>query len=114
MGGTEAPEQLEAPEQQLKSCCSFKNNFILNFIYLYFIFYFTIHTYINNNDKYLYFKFIYDKFCLSIILNFIYLAVLALHCCTDFLLIAMSGASSLDAVPGLLIAVASLIAEHRL
>ena len=37
--------------------------------------------------------------------NFIYLAVLGLHCCTGF---------SLIVVPGLLVVVASLAVEHRL
>ena len=37
------------------------------------------------------------------------LAVLGLHCCVDFSLVAVSGDSSLVAVHGLLIVVASLV-----
>ena len=47
---------------------------------------------------------------------FIYLSlvVLGLHCCRRFSLGAASGGSSLVAAHRLLIAVASLVAEHRL
>ena len=40
-----------------------------------------------------------------------FLAVLGLRCCTGFSLVAASGGSSLVVVRGLLIAVASLVAE---
>ena len=43
----------------------------------------------------------------------LFLAVLSLHCFEGFFPVAMSGSSSLAAVRGLLIAVASLVAEHR-
>jgi len=48
--------------------------------------------------------------------NFIYLflAVLGLCCCTGFSLVAADGAYFLVVVSRLLIAVASLVAEHRL
>ena len=48
--------------------------------------------------------------------NFIclFLAVLGLHCCTGFSLVMESGGYSLASVRGLLIAVASLVAEHGL
>ena len=47
---------------------------------------------------------------------FIYLslAVLGLSCCVGFSLVVTSGGYSLVAVCGLLIAVASLVVEHRL
>ena len=41
------------------------------------------------------------------------MAVLGLHCCVDFCLVAASGGHSLVAVQGLLIAMASL-AKHEL
>ena len=44
----------------------------------------------------------------------IYLAVLGLHCCMVFSLVALSGGYSLVAMHGILIGVASLVAEHRL
>ena len=48
--------------------------------------------------------------------NFInvFLDVLDLHCCKGFSLVAASRGCSLVAVHGLLIVVASLVAEHRL
>ena len=48
--------------------------------------------------------------------NFIhlFLDVLHLYCCKGFSLVAASRGCSLVAVHGLLIAVASLVAEHRL
>ena len=42
------------------------------------------------------------------------LAVLGLSCCVGFSLVVASGGYSLRAVCGLLIAVASLVVEHRL
>ena len=42
-----------------------------------------------------------------------FLAVLGLHCCTDFSLVVESGGSSLVVVHGPLNAVAFLKAEHR-
>ena len=42
------------------------------------------------------------------------MAVLGLHCCAGFSLLAASGGCSLAAVFGLLIVVASLAAEHGL
>ena len=45
---------------------------------------------------------------------FIYLAVLGLCCCTGFSLVVASGGYSPVAVPGLLIVVASLVAEPGL
>ena len=44
----------------------------------------------------------------------LFLDVLDLHCCKRFSLVAVSRGYSLVAVHGLLIAVASLVAEHRL
>ena len=43
-----------------------------------------------------------------------FLAVLGLRCCAGFSLVVVSGAYSLVATCGLLIAAASLIVEHRL
>ena len=40
--------------------------------------------------------------------------MLGLHCCTGFSLVSLGGSCSLAAVRGLLIVVASLVAEHRL
>ena len=53
---------------------------------------------------------------LQIFYNFIYLflAVLALCCCTGFFLVAASGGYSRVAACGLLIAVASIVAESGL
>ena len=45
---------------------------------------------------------------------FLFLAVLDLLCCSGFSLGAASAGDSLVAMCGLLIAVASLVAEHRL
>ena len=45
---------------------------------------------------------------------YLFLAVLGLHCCIGFCLVAATGGSSLAAVHGLLVAVASLVAEHGL
>ena len=47
-------------------------------------------------------------------LFFIFLAVLGLCCCVVFSLVAECGGCSLVEVLGLLIAVASLVEEHRL
>ena len=44
---------------------------------------------------------------------FLVFAVLGLCCCTRLFLVAMRGGSSLVVVHGLLIAVPSLVAEHR-
>ena len=46
--------------------------------------------------------------------SFFFLALLGLRCCTGFPLIAASGGYSLVAVCGLLIVVASIVAEHGL
>jgi len=48
------------------------------------------------------------------IFTYLFLAVLGLHCCTNFSLVAVSRGYSLVAVHGLLIVVASLVAEHGL
>ena len=45
---------------------------------------------------------------------YVFFAELGLRCCTGFSLVAENGGSSLVAVSGLLIAVASFVAEHRL
>ena len=45
---------------------------------------------------------------------YLFLAVLGLHCCAGFSLVAASGSCSLVAVGRHLIVVASLVAEHRL
>ena len=45
---------------------------------------------------------------------YLFLAVLSLGCCAGFSLVVESGGYSLVAVCGLLILVASLVAEHRL
>ena len=42
------------------------------------------------------------------------LAVLGLHCCMGFSLVAVSRGNSLVVIHGLLTAVAFLVAEHRL
>ena len=44
----------------------------------------------------------------------LFLAVLGLHCCVGFSLVAASGGYSLNAVRGLLIAEASLVMERGL
>ena len=46
--------------------------------------------------------------------NLISLAVLGLHCCADFSLVVVGGGYALAVVHRLLIAVASLVAKHRL
>ena len=61
------------------------------------------------------FFFFFFFFLKSFIYNFIYLlAVLGLHCCTGFSLAVASRGYSLVAMSELLIAVASLVAKHRL
>ena len=45
---------------------------------------------------------------------YLFLAVLGLHCCSGFPVVAASRGYSLAAVHGLLIAVVSLAMEHRL
>ena len=50
-----------------------------------------------------------DFVFLIIVLIYLFLAVLGLHCCVGFSLIAVSGSYSLDAVPGFLIVVASFV-----
>ena len=56
--------------------------------------------------------FVYFKKIISIYLS---LAVLGLHCCEGFFfpIVVKTRGCSLLAVPGLLIVVASLVAEHR-
>ena len=49
-----------------------------------------------------------------VFLYHLFLAVLGLHCCMGFSLVAASSSYSLVAVHGLLIAVASLVVKHRL
>ena len=49
-----------------------------------------------------------------VLLICLFLAVLNLHCCLGFSLSAVSGGYSLVAVHGILIVVASLVAEHGL
>ena len=44
---------------------------------------------------------------------YLFLAVLGLHCCTGFSQVVASGGHSSDVLHGLLLAVASLAAEHR-
>ena len=58
---------------------------------------------------------IFKKSRLTVFKNFfnLFLVVLGLHCCTGFLLLAVSGSYSVVVVRVLLIAVASLV-EHRL
>ena len=46
--------------------------------------------------------------------TYLFLAVLGLRCCVGFSLVAVSASYSLVVVHGLLIAVASLLVEHRL
>jgi len=46
--------------------------------------------------------------------DFFFLALPHLHCCMGFSLVAASGKNSANAVHMLLIAVASLVAEHGL
>ena len=58
--------------------------------------------------KALYFK---KKIVLFI---YLFLTVLGLHCCVGFSLVAVSGGCSLVAARGLLTAVASFVAGHRL
>ena len=50
----------------------------------------------------------------NFIIYLLFLTVLGLCCCTDFALVVASRGYSLVAVHGLLIVVASLVAEHRL
>ena len=49
-----------------------------------------------------------------ILFIYLFLAVLGLRCCEGFSLVVVSRSYFLVAVHGLLIAVASLVAEHRL
>ena len=49
----------------------------------------------------------------NFIIYLLFLTVLGLCCCTDFALVVASRGYSLVAVHGLLIVVASLVAEHR-
>ena len=56
-----------------------------------------------------------QRFCFFLqFILFLFLAVLDLLCCSGFSLVAASRGDSLVAVRGLRIAVASLVAEHRL
>ena len=55
-------------------------------------------------------SFIFEKKNIS----FYFLAVLGLHCCVGFSLVAESSTCSLVAGHRLLIVVASVVAEHRL
>ena len=50
-----------------------------------------------------------------VVVNFMYLllAVLGVHCCAGFSLVAESGGYTLVALRGFLIAVASLVVEHH-
>ena len=52
------------------------------------------------------------SFFLKTLINF--LVVLGFRCCTGFSLVVARGVYSLGQCPGLLIVVASLVAEHRL
>ena len=56
----------------------------------------------------------YSFFLNLFIILFYFLALLGLHCCVAFSLVAVSRGSSLVSVRELLIAVAALAAEHRL
>ena len=58
-------------------------------------------------------NFIYIYILLLLLLLLLFLAVLVLCCCAGFSLIAASGGYSLAVVPGLLIVLASLLAEHQ-
>ena len=64
----------------------------------------------------LFFFFLLQTAFFFFFLSFVYLflVVLGLHCSAGFSLVVASGGYSLVAVCGLLIAVASLIAEHGL
>ena len=53
-------------------------------------------------------------FCFLIYVWLFILALLGLHCCTDFSLVVVSGRWSAAVVRGLLIAAASLVVERRL
>ena len=57
---------------------------------------------------------LYFCFCASTILSFLFLAALGLHCCTQAFSSCSEQVLLFIAVQGLLIAVASLVAEHRL
>ena len=50
----------------------------------------------------------------ALLFIYLFMAVLGLHCCTQLSLVAVNEGYSLVAVCGLLIAVASSVAEHRL
>ena len=50
---------------------------------------------------------------LNFLFIYLFLATLGLHCCMGFSPVAVSQGYSLAVVPRLLIAVASLVAEHR-
>ena len=58
--------------------------------------------------------YIYAHTYIYSLLIYLFLAVLGLPCCAGFSLVAASEGYSVDAVCGLLIAVASIVAEHRL
>ena len=51
---------------------------------------------------------------LNILFIYLFLAVLGLHCYKDISFVVASGGHSLPVVCGLLLAVASLVVEHRL
>ena len=55
-----------------------------------------------------------DRVAKEDLIDSIYLAVLGLHCCTGFSLVAGSRSYSLVVVCRFLIAVASLVVEHRI
>ena len=67
------------------------------------------------NTRYFFFQVIYQcSFFFFQLFIYLFLAGLGLHCCADFSLVAGSRGYSTVAVRGLLIAVASLIAEYAL
>ena len=63
----------------------------------------------------LFFSFFLGNFLFVVFLSlFLFLAVLGLHCCMGLSVVGASGGYSLRAVRGLLVAVASPVAEHGL
>ena len=62
----------------------------------------------------IFFFFLFREFSFCSFSLFLFLAVLGLHCCMGLSVVGASGGYSLRAVRGLLVAVASLVAEHGL
>ena len=67
-----------------------------------------------SDSLYTFYIYIYIFIYSFLVRFFFFLAVLGLHCCPGFFLVVVNGGYSLVVVHGLLIAVAFLVAGHRL